>query len=106
MITNIKKEFSIIIPVIRKNNFLMENLNSLNKQIFKNFEVILISVNNINIDITSYEFEISIFKKVNILTPGEKRNFGAKIANGEFLAFIDDDAYPDQNWLQNAQKKN
>ena len=105
MITNIKKEFSIIIPVIRKNNFLMENLNSLNNQIFKNFEVILISENNINIDITNYEFEISIFKKVKILTPGEKRNFGAKIANGEFLAFIDDDAYPDQNWLQNAKKK-
>ena len=42
----------------------MENLNSLNNQIFKNFEVILISENNINIDITNYEFEISIFKKV------------------------------------------
>ncbi|MBI3559334.1 glycosyltransferase [Candidatus Gottesmanbacteria bacterium] len=34
--------------------------------------------------------------------PAEKRNRAARKARGEFLAFIDDDAYPDKNWLKNA----
>ena len=34
--------------------------------------------------------------------PGRKRDLASKYAKGEILAFIDDDAYPDQNWLKNA----
>lgn len=34
--------------------------------------------------------------------PAEKRNIGIKAAKGEVVAFIDDDAYPDSEWLANA----
>lgn len=33
---------------------------------------------------------------------GEKRDIGWKNAKGEYCAYIDDDAYPDKNWLKNA----
>ncbi len=36
--------------------------------------------------------------------PALKRNIGIKKAKGEYLAFIDDDAYPKKDWLKNAIK--
>lgn len=36
--------------------------------------------------------------------PAEKRNAGVRVASGDVVAFIDDDAYPDSNWLRNAVK--
>ncbi len=38
------------------------------------------------------------------LTPGAKRNIGIKNAEGEIYAFIDSDAYPSKEWLENALK--
>ena len=38
------------------------------------------------------------------VTPGAKRNKGAKKARGEVLAFIDSDAYPREDWLKNSVK--
>jgi len=36
------------------------------------------------------------------ISPGKKRNIGAKIAVGDVYAYIDADAYPRQDWLANA----
>ena len=36
--------------------------------------------------------------------PAEKRNLGIRLAQGEVVAFIDDDAYPDQHWIEYALK--
>jgi glycosyltransferase involved in cell wall biosynthesis len=34
--------------------------------------------------------------------PAEKRNLGIREANGDIIAFIDDDAYPEPHWLEYA----
>ena len=34
--------------------------------------------------------------------PAEKRDLGVRYARGTIIAFIDDDAYPDKDWLKNA----
>ena len=36
------------------------------------------------------------------MTPAKKRDLGVAHAKGEILAFLDDDAYPDKNWLVHA----
>ena len=34
--------------------------------------------------------------------PAEKRDRGVRESNGEIVAIIDDDAYPESDWLTNA----
>lgn len=83
-----KIDFSIIIPVRVKTPYLLQTLAHLDKQTNQNFEVLVITD--------------KISKTSN---PAIKRNLGAKIAKGKYLAFLDDDSYPSSNWLKNAQKQ-
>jgi len=38
------------------------------------------------------------------VSPAKKRDLSSKYALGEILAFLDDDAYPEKDWLKNAVK--
>lgn len=80
--------FSIIIPVRQENDFLLETRQKLSQQTYKNFELIVITDD--------------LSKNPN---PCIKRNLGAKMAKGDYLCFLDDDSYPDKNWLQNITKQ-
>jgi glycosyltransferase involved in cell wall biosynthesis len=44
---------------------------------------------------------IRFSKEVGI---SNSRNYGVNIAKGEYLAFIDDDAIADKNWLEEIQE--
>lgn len=90
---------SIIIPVKEISDYLrQETIPALLKQTDKNFEVIVLP------DKPSKEK----FPKTKTIPtwpktgPADKRDIGAKKAEGEILAFLDDDSYPDKNWLKNA----
>jgi cellulose synthase/poly-beta-1,6-N-acetylglucosamine synthase-like glycosyltransferase len=92
---------SIIIIDYKENNpYLVECLESIQKQSFKNYEIILV---------TDYKNNL-IYPKLTkkhygkYVGPAEKRDDGAKMAKGEVLAFIDDDAYPHKDWLKNLVK--
>ncbi len=89
--------FSIIIPVKEINDYIREFIPIILEQSFKDFEIIILP----------NEKSGEKFKKTKIVPtgnvgPAEKRDIGAKIARGDILAFIDDDAYPEKNWLKNA----
>ena len=79
--------FSIIIPVKTPTPYLEETLKRLKGQTFKSFEVLVITD--------------KISKTSN---PSIKRNLGAKMAKGKYLAFLDDDSYPSKNWLKKSLK--
>jgi len=90
---------SVIIPVKEINDFLRnETIPAILKQTYQNFEIIILP------DKSSKEK----FKKTKIIPswpktgPADKRDLGVKQAGGEILAFLDDDSYPDKNWLKNA----
>jgi len=98
---------SIIVVDYKKNNpYLIECLDAIQKQTYKNHEVILVSDYKVNL---SYPKLRTKFYG-HYVGPAEKRDEGAKMAKGEILAFIDDDAYPDPIWLEKIvphfQKKN
>lgn len=82
-----KPLFSIIIPVRIETDYLRETKTYLSKQTLKSFELLVITD---KISRTS--------------NPAQKRNLGAKMSKGKYLAFLDDDSYPDKNWLLNASK--
>jgi glycosyltransferase involved in cell wall biosynthesis len=92
---------SIIIIDYKINNpYLEECLKAIENQTFKNYETILI---------TDYSTKIKSPRLIKhffngYTNPATKRDYGAKIAHGKYLAFIDDDAFPDKNWLKNIVK--
>jgi len=92
-----KIEVSIIIPVRTITPYLRETMDFLKRQTFKKFEVIIITDKK------------ERFKGVRVFdsgepTPAYKRNLGAKKSRGRILAFLDDDSYPGNEWLENALK--
>lgn len=87
----------IIVDYKKKNPYLIECLNAIQKQKYKNFEVILVTDYNITLPSQYPLLTHKYFDR--IVGPAEKRDWGAKKAKGEILAFIDDDAYPDVRWL-------
>ena len=98
------KSFSIIIPVKEINDYLRESVPYLMGLDYANFEILIVP----NIEPSSLE-SVFINDRLKIITSGAvspaiKRDMGAKQAKFEYLAFLDDDAYPPSEWLQVANK--
>lgn len=90
---------SIIIPLKQISRYLVEEtIPAILKQTYQNFEIIVLPDKP-----TEEKFpKTRIIPSWPEVGPAQKRNLGAQKARGEILAFIDDDAYPDKNWLKNA----
>ena len=95
---------SIIIPLKKINDYIKEETEYLLEQTYKNFELIILP------DFCEgEEIDLEIFKDKRIkiietgnLPPALKRAKGVEISNGEILAFLDDDTYPEKDWLKNS----
>lgn len=112
--------FSIIIPCQKPSAYLKECLKHILAQDYADpdetqkshgasFEIIVLPDENILPPFNPPLIKggkwggIKIIPSGNVL-PGVKRNLGARAAQGEILAFIDDDAYPSNDWLSQAVK--
>lgn len=99
----LKPEFSVIIPARRVDSYLRENLDWLKKQNESVFEAVVVLENPVEEKkISEYEFEKTILYSNG--GPSEKRNLAAKYSRGQWLAFIDSDAFPNENWLKTGKK--
>ena len=97
---------SIIIPCKKSNDFLKECLDHISKLDYENFEVIILPD---TLSCISPLVRGRLRGGIRIvptgpIKPGAKRNIGARQAQGEILAFIDDDAYPRHDWLSKAEE--
>jgi cellulose synthase/poly-beta-1,6-N-acetylglucosamine synthase-like glycosyltransferase len=89
---------SIIIPSRKIDEVTEKCVKECLKLDYDNFEIILsLGIKNKNI-----KDKRVIIIEAGEVTPAVKRNLAMKKAKGEFLAFIDSDAYPEKNWLKNA----
>lgn len=95
---------SIIIPMYNEERYITRCLESLTKQTYQDFEIILIDDGS-----TDKTIEKASTYRVKILKqkhggPGKARNWGAQVATGDIFVFIDADMYFDIRYLEELIK--
>lgn len=91
-------KISVIVPTYNEEEVILDCLESLTKQTFKDFEIIV--VDDGSTDSTLEKLKgVKVFHQ-NHLGAGAARNLGAKHAKGEILVFVDADMTFDRNFLK------
>lgn len=95
---------SVIVPIYNTEKFLSRCLNSIMKQTYTNFEVLLIddgSKDNSEKVCQAFVSKDSRFKYFYKHNGGlsDARNYGLKFAKGEYIAFIDSDDFINYDYL-------
>lgn len=91
--------FSVIVACPGDSEVLRRLIEALKAQTYRNFEVIFLPDRLLVRPETNYRFRIIATGAVR---PARKRNMGALASIGDVLVFIDDDAYPREDWLATA----
>lgn len=107
---NKKIQFSLIVPVYNSSKYLQELLNSIIKQTYTNFEVIIINdgSTDISLDICKeyekkdYRFKVYSYENAGL---SEARNRGVKLSKGKYIIFIDSDDLISPFLLQKIYEK-
>ncbi len=94
-------KISVVIACPGDSAYLREALSALETQTYRNFEVVVLP--DEAIDLPSYGFELQMLPTGKV-RPAEKRNKGIYASTGAVVAFLDDDAYPVSDWLERAVK--
>jgi len=94
-----EKAVSIVVPLKAPNKNLEECLEHCLKLDYADYEILVLPDEPARLDYPKTRVIPS-----GALGPSEKRDLALKYAQGEILAFIDDDAYPAREWLRNASK--
>ncbi|MCX7920365.1 MAG: glycosyltransferase [bacterium] len=89
---------SIIIAVGENNPNLQECIRACLALDYPRFEILVLPDKNGN---HSYPASVTIIPTGKEL-PAKKRDIGIEYARGEVIAFLDDDTYPEKDWLKNA----
>lgn len=98
--------FSAIIPVFNRPDEVRELLESLTRQTFTNFEVVIVedgSTIPCKEVVSDFEGKLNLkyFFKSNT-GPGDTRNFGASKASGNFFVFFDSDCIIPSHYFENV----
>ena len=88
---------TVVIPVKEINEYIMESYEHLSKLDFTDFEVIIFPDRD-----SGVRLDGARIIPTGPMGPAEKRDLALEYAEGEILAFLDDDAYPRADWLKNA----
>ena len=84
---------SVVIPFYNNVEWLTEAIDSVLNQTYKNYEILIIndgSREKMDVFLSKYKEKIIYIKKEN-QGPAATRNVGIKMANGEYIAFLDSD---------------
>ena len=98
-------EVSVIIPVYNCKEYLSDCLNSLQKQTFKNIEIIIVNdgstdgSKDIILDYAAGDNRIKYFEQVNSGVSAS-RNKGFEISSGEYIIFVDSDDWVSPDYIE------
>lgn len=102
---------SIIVPVYNGEKYLRKCIESIQRQTLHGIEIIIINDGSIDNTIELAKELCRSDKRITLLSQpnlgsGQARNFGMKIAKGEYIAFMDaDDWYPSETVLEKLYEK-
>ncbi|MCW5911071.1 MAG: glycosyltransferase [Cyclobacteriaceae bacterium] len=101
-------KYSVIVPVYNRPHEVQELLQSLTRQSYKNFEVLLVEDGSARTSREVYEqyasvLSITYFFKPNS-GPGPSRNFGFERARGEYLVVFDSDCVIPETYFEEVEK--
>ena len=100
-----KKRLSVIIPTYNEEKDILNCLESLKNQSYKNMEILVIDDGSTD----NTRKLVRKFQKIKLIEgehrgPGFSRNLGAKKAKGEILIFVDADMTFDKDYLKDLVK--
>jgi glycosyltransferase involved in cell wall biosynthesis len=98
-------KISIVIPTLNEEKFIEKTLESLNRQI--NFDDEIIIIDSYSTDKTveiSKKYRVKIFS-IPRCGIGPAKTYGAQKAKNEVVAFLDADGVPYPNWLDRIRKQ-
>lgn len=100
-----KAKFSVVIPSYERPDQLSRLMAALQKQVDRDFEVVVIDQSKVvwTESEKHWGFPLTYFHSP-VKGAVRARNNGAMLAQGEIIAFIDDDCLPEVEWLYNARK--
>ncbi len=97
--------FSVVIPTYERHDQLEDLMRCLQGQLERDFEVIIVDQSSKQWIGSEQEFGFPVlYYHSPVKGAVRARNTGAALAQGEVLAFTDDDCRPDKFWLINARK--
>lgn len=92
---------SIVIPVVKMNEYLKESMGKCLELNYPKYEIIVLPDEKFSFDKELQDEKINIVP-TGCVTPPEKRDVGIREAKGEIVAFLDDDALPTKDWIMNT----
>lgn len=102
-------KFSIVVPVYNVEKYLCKCIDSILKQTYKNFELILVDDGSLDDsskicdDYAKKDTRISVYHKKNGGL-SDARNYGIKLCHGDYLILIDGDDYVESDYLEKVNK--
>ncbi len=99
--------FSVIVPSYNRAAFLSKTLNSVLRQSYTNFELIVVddgSTDNTEAIVNSIDDVRITYFKIKNSERGAARNFGISKAQGDYITFLDSDDIYYSNYLKNARE--
>lgn len=94
---------SVIIPTYNRTNYITQAINSVLRQTYMNFEIIVVddgSIDNTKEIVASYVSGILKYVFQENSGPSAARNMGIRLARGEYIAFLDSDDLWDPQKLE------
>lgn len=100
-----RPKFSVVIPSYERHGKLGELMHALSRQIERDFEVIIVDQSQESWSSADHKWGFpQTYYHSPVKGAVRARNNGAMLAQGEIIAFIDDDCLPEADWLTNARK--
>lgn len=94
-----EKSISIVVPLKSPNKNLEECIQHCLRLDYTDYEILVLPDEPVKLD----------YPRIKVIPtgpvgPSEKRDLALKYARGDIIAYLDDDAYPEKDWLKNAAK--